>query len=107
MRVSQVMTRNAECIKPDASVQEAAKRMKSLDVGALPVCDNDRLVGVITDRDIAVRSVAEGRDPKADRVQGTMTPDLVYCFEDEDAADAARRTRRGGCRRSKSAACRC
>jgi len=91
MRVSQVMTRNAECIKPDASVQEAAKRMKSLDVGALPVCDNDRLVGVITDRDIAVRSVAEGRDPKADRVQGTMTPDLVYCFEDEDAADAARR----------------
>jgi len=91
MRVSQVMTRNAECIKPDASVQEAAKRMKSLDVGALPVCDNDRLVGVITDRDIAVRSVAEGHDPKADRVQGTMTPDLVYCFEDEDAADAARR----------------
>jgi len=91
MRVSQVMTRNAECIKPDASVQEAAKRMKSLDVGALPVCDNDRLVGVITDRDIAVRSAAEGRDPKADRVQATMTPELVYCFEDEDAADAARR----------------
>jgi len=91
MRVSQVMTRNAECINPDASVQEAAKRMKSLDVGALPVCDNDRLVGVITDRDIAVRSVAEGRDPRADRVQATMTPELVYCFEDEDAADAARR----------------
>jgi len=91
MRVSQVMTRNAECIKPDASVQEAAKRMKSLDVGALPVCDNDRLVGVITDRDIAVRSAAEGRDPKADRVQATMTPELVYCYEDEDAADAARR----------------
>jgi len=99
MRVSQVMTRNAECIRPDATVQEAAGRMKTLDIGSLPVCDNDRLVGVITDRDIAVRSVADGRDPRADRVQGTMTPDLVYCFEDEDAEDAAKKMREKQIRR--------
>jgi len=91
MRVYEVMTKGAECIRPEASLREAAGRMKDLDVGSLPVCDNDRLVGVLTDRDIAVRSVAAGHDPKAHRVQGTMTPDLVYCFEDEDTADAAKR----------------
>jgi len=99
MRVSQVMTRDAECIRPDATVQEAAGRMKTLDIGSLPVCDNDRLVGVITDRDIAVRSVADGRDPRADPVRGTMTPDLVYCFEDEDTEDAARKMREKQIRR--------
>jgi len=59
MRVNQVMTHGAECIRPDASLQNAAERMKMLDVGSLPVCDNDRLVGMITDRDITVRATAE------------------------------------------------
>jgi CBS domain-containing protein len=90
MRVSQVMTRNAECIAPDATLQDAAGKMKNLDIGSLPVCDSDRLVGVITDRDIAVRSSAEGHDPTRDRVRDTMTPGIVYCFEDQDAEEAAR-----------------
>jgi CBS domain-containing protein len=90
MQVKDMMTRGAECIFPDATLQEAAQRMKSLDVGPLPVCENDRLVGMLTDRDITVRAVAEGRDPRATRVRDAMTEGVCYCFEDDDVADAAR-----------------
>ena len=64
MKVNEVMTRHAECTGPDTTLKEAAERMKVLDVGSLPVCDSDKLVGVLTDRDITVRSVAEGHDPR-------------------------------------------
>src|SRR5947209_17760143 len=91
MQVSKVMTRDAECVRPDTTLQEAARKMRDLDVGPLPVCgDNDRLVGMLTDRDITVRAVAEGQDPKAARVQDVMTPDVIYCLEDQDVAEAAR-----------------
>jgi len=90
MRVHDVMTKTAVCTRPDASLEEAAERMKSLDVGALPVCSDDRLVGMVTDRDIAIRSVAEGHNPRLEHVRDVMTPELVYCFEDQDTEDAAR-----------------
>ena len=90
MQVKDVMTRGAECTRPDATLQEAAGRMKALDVGALPVCDNDRLVGMLTDRDITVRSVSDGHDPRKDRVSDAMTPGVCYCFEDQDVTEAAR-----------------
>src|SRR3954447_24071874 len=91
MQVKEVMTRGVECTRPDASLQEAARKMRDLDVGRLPVCgDNDRLVGMLTDRDITLRAVAEGQDPKTARVQDVMTPDVLYCFEDQDVAEAAR-----------------
>jgi CBS domain-containing protein len=90
MRVSEVMTRGAECTRPDTTVQDAAERMKALDVGALPVCDNDRLVGMITDRDITVRATAEACDPCGTRVGDVMTPDIICCFEDQLVSDAAR-----------------
>lgn len=90
MRVYDVMTKGAECVRPDATLHEAAGRMKSLDVGALPVCGtDDRLAGMLTDRDITVRSVAEGHDPRADRVKDVMTPGIVYCFDDQDVTEAA------------------
>jgi len=90
MRVKEVMTRGVECTRPDASLQEAAAKMKSLDVGLLPVCgDNDRLVGMITDRDITVRSAAEGESPTVIRVADVMTPEVLYCFEDATVEDAA------------------
>jgi CBS domain-containing protein len=89
MKVRELMTERPECIAPTATIQEAAARMKNLDVGSLPVCDNDRLVGVITDRDIALRSVAEGHDPTRDHVRETMSPGIIYCFEDQEAAEAA------------------
>lgn len=63
--------------------------MKALDVGMLPICENDRLIGTITDRDITVRAVAEGYNPNTTIVQEVMTRAMVYCFEDEDIAEAA------------------
>jgi len=88
MQVCEVMTKRAECISPKANLQQAAERMKELDVGALPVCDNDRLTGMLTDRDIILRCVCEGHDPRADRVGDTMTPKIIYCFEDDDVTKA-------------------
>jgi CBS domain-containing protein len=90
MKVGEIMTRGAEFVHPDDSVQEAADRMKAIDVGALPVCEHGRLVGMITDRDITVRSTAEGDDPWTTKVRHAMTAEVDYCREDDDIAVAAR-----------------
>lgn len=90
MIVRDIMSREVEVIDPNTVIQEAASKMKSLDVGSLPVCDNKRLIGVVTDRDIAVRAVAAGRDPKATKVSEAMTPELIYCYEDEPVREAAK-----------------
>src|SRR5438045_4155431 len=89
MQVKEVMTQGAECIAPSSSLQDAAQKMKNMNIGPLPVCDNDRLVGFITDRDITVRAVAEGRDPKTTKVKDVLSPSVVYCFEDQDVQEAA------------------
>ena len=89
MQVKDVMTRGVECVSPDATLQDAARKMKDLDVGPLPVCDNDRLAGMLTDRDIVVRAVAEGRDPRSAKVREAMTEGIDYCFEDDDVGQAA------------------
>ncbi|MBX6312212.1 MAG: CBS domain-containing protein [Isosphaeraceae bacterium] len=89
MKVRDIMTRQVEVIPPDAPVQEAAEKMRVLDVGPLPVCDGDRLVGMVTDRDITVRATAEGRDPYSTKVREVMSADVIYCFEDEDIERAA------------------
>jgi len=89
MQLKEVMTPQVEVVRPDASLQEAAEMMMKLDVGPLPVCDGERLVGMLTDRDITVRGTAQGRDPKTTQVQEVMTPDVIYCFEDQDVEDAA------------------
>jgi CBS domain-containing protein len=72
MQVQEVMTRGAECVTPGSSVQEAARLMRDLDVGALPVFRNDLLVGMVTDRDITVRAIAEGCDPRTTTLQKFM-----------------------------------
>ena len=87
MLIREVMTEEAECTGPDTTLQEAARRMKELDVGSLPVCENDRLTGIVTDRDIVLRSVAEGRDPSQQRVRDAMTEELFYAFEDQDVEE--------------------
>jgi CBS domain-containing protein len=89
MQVSDVMSQQVDCIAPQATLQAAAERMRAHDIGALPVCDEDRLRGMITDRDIVVRAVADGHDPVTDHVGDIMTPELYYCFDDQDVADAA------------------
>jgi len=83
MKVSDKMTRNVRLASPDETIQQAARAMAECDAGALPVGDNDRLVGMITDRDIAVRAVAHGRGVDT-KVRDVMTTDVKYCFEDED-----------------------
>jgi CBS domain-containing protein len=89
MQIKQVMTTGVEVIRPDDTLQDAARKMKTIDVGPLPVCDGDRLLGMITDRDIIVRATAEGRDPKTTSVKEAMTPDVVYCYDDQDIEEAA------------------
>jgi CBS domain-containing protein len=89
MQLRNVMTREVEVIHPNATLEEAAEKMDALNVGPLPVCDGDRLVGMLTDRDIAVRATAAGRDPRTTRVREVMTAEAVYCFEDEDTNVAA------------------
>ncbi|HEX2926102.1 MAG TPA: CBS domain-containing protein [Ruminiclostridium sp.] len=90
MVIKEVMTTNVEIIRPDISIMEAAAKMKSLDCGILPVYENDKLIGMITDRDIAIRSTAEGHDPKADKVRDIMTKKVVYCYEDEPIENVAK-----------------
>jgi CBS domain-containing protein len=90
MQLKDIMTPKVEVISPEATIQEAAQKMSQLDVGPLPVCDGEQLVGMLTDRDIAVRAVAEGCDPTTTMVREAMTPDLVYCFEDQAIQEAAR-----------------
>jgi CBS domain-containing protein len=91
MRVADVMTHSAECARPSDSIAHAAERMRELDVGALPVCgDNDKLAGIVTDRDITIRGTAECCDPEGTHVSDIMTPGIVYCFEDQDVSEAAR-----------------
>jgi predicted transcriptional regulator len=84
------MTGGVAVIHPDSTLDEAAAAMKRLDIGLLPVCDGNQLVGILTDRDITVRSVAQSEDPTSHQVRDIMTPDAVTCFEDQDVADAAR-----------------
>lgn len=91
MIVSELMTPAAECISPNATIQEAAARMKLLDVGALPVYENEELIGMITDRDITIRAVSTGSDPCGTSVRDVMTRGgVIRCFGDDDIYDAAR-----------------
>jgi CBS domain-containing protein len=90
MKLKEIMTTDVEVIRPESSVTEAAKKMRSLNIGALPVCDGRRLLGMVTDRDITVRAVAESRDPDNTLVRDCMSPEVVYCFEDQSAQEAER-----------------
>jgi CBS domain-containing protein len=99
MKVMDLMTKPAVCISANASLQTAAQKMKELDVGPLLVGEKDRLVGIITDRDIVVRGVCEGFDVATTRVQDVMTPHITYCFEDQEIEEAARLMREKRIRR--------
>lgn len=89
MRIHEIMTDRVELTSPEATIQEAAQKMAECDIGALPVGDGDRLVGMITDRDIAVRCVAEGKDPKKVKVKDAMSEKVLYRFEEDDIEEAA------------------
>jgi CBS domain-containing protein len=82
MLVSEAMTRDVRVASPDHTIEAAARIMAEIDAGVLPVAENDQLVGMITDRDIAVRAVAQSKGPDT-RVREVMSPDVKFCFEDE------------------------
>ncbi|TIM15030.1 MAG: CBS domain-containing protein [Mesorhizobium sp.] len=83
MKVGNCMTRNVQVANPEQSIREVAEMMGRLDAGVMPVGDHDRLVGMITDRDIAIRGVALGKGPDT-KVRDVMSPEVKYCFDDED-----------------------
>jgi len=88
MLVKEAMSRDVKTVGPDEQIQEAARIMLDMDVGALPVGEDDRLVGMITDRDIAIRCVAKGRGPDA-KVREIMSDEVKYCFADQDIEQVA------------------
>ena len=83
MKVSNCMTNDVQIADPDQTIRDVAQIMARLDAGAMPVGDNDRLVGMITDRDIAIRGIAVGKGPEA-KVRDVMSPDVKYCFDYEE-----------------------
>jgi CBS domain-containing protein len=91
MQLSEIMTSNPIVLGPDTMLREAAQKMRDLDSGVMPVGENDRLVGMLTDRDITVRATADGKDPNTTPVRDVMTSDVVYCFADDDIEMAARK----------------
>ena len=74
MRIAEIMTQDPEVVTSDVILKDAALKMRELDVGMLPIRNDDRLVGMLTDRDITIRATAEGRDPKKTKVHDVMTP---------------------------------
>jgi len=97
-KISDVMTRDVHIASPSQTIREAADEMLRADIGSLPVGENDRLVGMITDRDIVLRAVAKGRDPKT-TVRDVMTDRIQYCFEDDDVVGVAENMANLGVRR--------
>jgi len=88
MRVSEAMTRDVKLATPGQTIREVAKTMAEIDAGAMPVGENDRLIGMITDRDIAIRAVAQGKGPDTP-VREVMSEHIHYCYDDEDIDDVA------------------
>jgi CBS domain-containing protein len=89
MRVSEIMSRDVQVCSPGSTIRDCAKTMAAIDAGVMPVGDNDHLVGMITDRDIAVRAVAQGKGPDTP-VRDVMSAEVKYCFEDEDIQHVAK-----------------
>lgn len=88
MKVREAMTTAVQLVSPDQSIRQAARLMADCDIGALPVGENDQLIGMITDRDIAVRAVADGLDPDT-KISAVMSREVLYCFDDDELDDVA------------------
>jgi uncharacterized protein (DUF2267 family) len=88
-KVHEIMSTNVTWVGPDISLRDAARKMHELDIGCLPVGKDDRLIGMITDRDIACRAVAKGVDPAKTAISEAMSKGVIYCFDDQDVGEAA------------------
>ncbi|WP_046120849.1 CBS domain-containing protein [Ensifer aridi] len=89
MQINEIMTRKVDVIDPNTTIRDAARTMRADNIGALPVGENDRLIGMVTDRDIAMRGVAEDKMGGNTTVRQVMSERIYYCFEDEDVDQAA------------------
>jgi CBS domain-containing protein len=89
MKIKDILTKDPHVIRPEAMICEAAKMMKQCDIGMVPVCDGERLLGTLTDRDLAIRAVAEGYDPLSTKVKDVMTPNVFWCYDDQEVEQAA------------------
>ncbi len=89
MIINEIMTAKIESVSPDASLQDAAIKMRDLNIGSLSVMENDELIGIITDRDICCRGVCQACDPTATLVRDIMSKEVSFCYDDQDIADAA------------------
>ena len=90
MKLSEIMTRDVVVIQPDDSLRSAAKKMRERNIGFLPVCDGEELLGVISDRDITIRALADGMDVNIMLGRDLMTVPAIYCFDDQDVDEAAK-----------------
>jgi CBS domain-containing protein len=90
MKVKEIMSKKVTWVGPGLSLKDAAKKMRDHDIGCLPVGKDDRLVGMITDRDIACRAVAKGSDPAKTTIADAMSKGVTYCFDDQDVGEAAK-----------------
>ena len=98
MKISEIMSRNVEVARPDDSIQTVAQRMAELDVGSLPVCDGETILGMVTDRDITIRATAKGLGGDTSVTQ-VMTSDVEYAFEADDLQEVAEKMARKQIRR--------
>jgi CBS domain-containing protein len=87
MEIRQVMTDKVSFVGPDTRIPEVARIMRDEDIGSTPVVEDDRLIGMVTDRDIVVRVVAEDKDPRAVTARAAMSPKILYCFDDQSVED--------------------
>jgi CBS domain-containing protein len=87
MQIRQVMTEKVSVVGPDTRIPEVARLMRDEDIGSTPVVDNDRLIGMVTDRDIVTRVVGEDKDPRAVTAREAMSPNILYCFDDQTVED--------------------
>jgi CBS domain-containing protein len=90
MKVKDVMHKGAEWVPPQTPVSDIARKMRDLDVGAIPIGENDRLIGMVTDRDIACRAVADGKDWSMVTARDVMSKGILYCRDSEELEDAMR-----------------
>lgn len=90
MQVKDLMSKNVAAVSPDTSLEEVARRMKEMNIGSVPVCESGRVVGIVTDRDIVIRELAQGKNPAAAKVRDVMTSGVSTASPDMDVHDAAK-----------------
>lgn len=91
MLAKEIMSKKPEFLPPTATLKQAADQMRTHDYGFIPVGENDRLIGAVTDRDIVIRAIAEGNDPTKTKIKDVMSQGIYYCFESDDLKNVAKK----------------